>query len=61
MCSVVEEEIEVPVMEQVLLYEEISVTRQEPRFVTEDIEEIVRVPVVKHVPVTKVVRELTGK
>jgi hypothetical protein len=58
---VLEEESEVPVMEQVLAYEEVSVTRQEPRFVAEDIEEIIRVPVVREVPVTRMKKVFTGK
>lgn len=58
---VVEEEIEVTVIEQCVEYEDVCVIRQEPQVITEECEEVIQVPVVKEVKVTKMCEEWTGK
>ena len=60
-CRVVEEEIEVTVVEQCVEYEDVCVIRQEPKVITEECEEVIQVPVVKEVKVTKMCEEWTGK
>jgi hypothetical protein len=56
-----EEEIEITVMEQCVEYEDVCVIRQEPKVIIEEVEEIIKVPVVKEVEVTKMCEEWTGK
>jgi hypothetical protein len=49
------------VIDQCVEVEDVCVIRQEPRVITEEIEEIIKVPVVKEVKVTKMYEEWTGK
>lgn len=57
----VEEEIEVTEIVLVAEFEDVCRIVKQPRVVTEDCEETIMVPVVKEVPVTRVVEEWTGR